>query len=190
MPYLDPTQISEGPVFVLLGKSALDVTPDVLPADTVPIISAGGSWGGTWRSLGFTPDDGVTAGGMAPDTTPVMVAQQRGPATVLKGSSAQTIGFTLLEMTAENLRDALGQGTITSITTSDELALTDDPTRYYALGIEGYGPKGKPLRIIYPIVTISVTGDINLRWGSPQSVPVQATRSGAASGVPKWRFLK
>lgn len=190
MPYLDPTQITEGPIYALLGKSALDATPDVLPANATPVISAGGNWGGTWRHLGFATEDGAAMGGLAPDMTPVPVSQQRGPATVLKGASAQTIGLTLLEMTPENLRDAMGQGSISSTAEHDELLMSDDPTRFFALGIEAFGPQGKPLRIIYPVVTVSVSGDINLRWGVAQSIPITATRAGGLEGRPRWRFLK
>lgn len=47
MPYLDPTNFSEGPVFLLIGHASNHLTPDVLPSDATPFIVAGGSWGGS-----------------------------------------------------------------------------------------------------------------------------------------------
>lgn len=189
----DPLQVSEGPINVLLGRSWLEAVFDVLPADNVPFISAGGNWnaaGGLWRDWGFIGEDGLAAGGLSPATTPIATASQRGPATVLKGASAQTLTFTVLELTPENIRDALGQGSIISTAGSDEVLMSDDPTRFHSLGVEAFGPRGRPLRIIYPVGTLSIPGDITLRWGQAQSIPVTFTRAGGLEGRPRWKFLK
>lgn len=187
---LNPLQIVEGPVFALLGKSALDVSPDVLPADSVPFITAGGAWGGSWWNLGFLSDAGVNHGGLSAATTAVNSSQQRGSVTMTKGISTQTISFTMLEFSAMNLQAALGQGTIVSTTTADDLELTDDPVKYYALGIEAFGPNGRPLRMIYPAVIPEITGPIDHRIGVVPMMPVRFTRSGGRNANPHWHFLK
>lgn len=190
MANLNPLQIVEGPVFALLGKSALDVAPDVLPADTVPFITAGGSWGGTWSSLGFLSDAGVNHAGLSPTTTAVNSSQQRGSVTMTRGISTQTISFSMLEFSALNLQAVLGQGTIVTTGTSDDLELTDDPVKYYALGIEAFGPNNKPLRMIYPAVIPEVTGAIDHRIGVVPMMPVRFTRAGGRIANPHWRFIK
>lgn len=190
MANLNPLNIVEGPMFALLGQSALSITPDVLPADATPFISAGGSWGGTWVNLGFLDETGATHGGLAPASNPVNTSQQRGSVTIVKGIAAQTVSFNMYEVTAQNLQRALGSGTITSTGTADDLQMTDDPVTYYALGIEAFGPNGKALRIIYPIVVPEITGNIVNRIGQVTTIPVRFTRAGGAAGQPRWRFLK
>lgn len=191
MPYLDPVNFSEGPVFLLIGNAANDLSPDVLPADTVPFIVAGGSWGGNWAIVGFTDENGVSHEGLSPDVTNQMTAQQRGPASTVRGNAAQAVTANLLEMSAERLQQFLGYGEITSTGTSDELLLTDDDAlAEYAIGIEAFGPKGRPLRILYPRATPQITGPIVQRIGQNSTVPVRWTRTGYTDGQPRWRFLK
>lgn len=188
---LDPTNFAEGPVFILMGKSALDVSPDVLPADTVPFIIAGGSWGGTWVNLGFTDESGIVHGGLAPDMNPQNVSQQRGAASIIRGNSSQTVAAMLLEFTAANFKAALGGGTLTSTATSDRVELTDSgQVEFVAIGVEGFGPKGKPLRIVYPIVAPSISDSITQAIGSNAVIPATWTRSGGPDGNPVWAFLK
>lgn len=188
--YLDPTNFAEGPVFLLIGNSALSGSPDVLPSDATPFVASGGSWGGNWRVVGFTTEDGIAHGGMAPAVTPQNVAQQRAAASNTRGVANQTVSCTLLELSAENLKAALGFGTIVSTGTSDDLEMTDDPITYYAVGVEAFGPKGKPLRIIYPITIPTVTGDVVNRIGANTGIPARWTRAGGSAGNPHWHFIK
>lgn len=187
---LDPRNFSEGQVFMLAGKSAFDVSPDVLPANSVQFIYKGGNWGGTWFNLGYASPDGVAHGGLSPDTTPQMTSQQRGSAALIKGAAAQTVSFSLLELTALVLQYALGAGTLTSDAFQDELEFTDDPPKYFALGIEAVGPNGKPLRMIYPAMSPNITGDIVNTIGTNAMIPVQFTRAGSTLANPKWRWVK
>ncbi len=196
MPAFDPRNIVEGPVRTLVGASALDPTPSVLPADSTPF---GAAWPG-WRELGFTTEDGVTFGGLTADRTPVMTGQQRAAVAHLSGNVAETVAFTMLEATLENIRQAAGRGVITSVAPSapgsttptfghDQLEFTDSPVRYVALGVEGFGPNGQPRRMILPIVTLAINGDLNYRLGQPMGVPVTAGRAGGPAGNPKWRQI-
>lgn len=188
MANLNPLQIVEGPIFALLGKSALDVSPDTFPAWATASIASGGSWGGTWTNLGYFTEEGLSHAGMSPPTTPVNSSQQRGSVTTLKGMSAQKVTGSMLELTAQNLQYAMGQGTITTTGSYVELEMTDDPITYYALGLETYGPNGKLLRIIYPVVVPAVTGNVQQRIGQPAAVPVEFSRAAGKIGNPKWRF--
>ncbi len=191
MVYLDPVNFSEGPVFLLIGNASNHVAPDVLPGDAVPFIVAGGSWGGNWSIVGFTDENGVSHEGLSPDQTNQMTAQQRGPASTVRGNAAQAVTANLLEMSAERLQQFLGYGEITTTGTSDELLMTDDDALgEYAIGIEAFGPKGKPLRILYPRTTPQITGPITNRIGQNAIVPVRFTRSGFTDGQPRWRFIK
>lgn len=189
----DPRNIVEGAVRVFVGASALDTTPDVLPADTVAF---GGSWTGTWRELGFTTEDGVTFGGLTADRTPVNTGQQRSAVAHLQGNVAETVSFTLLEATLENIKATAGRGVITTVAPGvgtyghDELELKDQPVAYISVGIEGFGPNGQPRRMLYPIATISINGDVNYRQGQPMGIPVQVSRSGGTNANPKWRDIK
>ena len=187
--YLDPLNFAEGPVFLMLGKSALDVSPDVLPADNVPFIVAGGDWGGSWRIVGFTTEEGIQHGGLGAATTPQNTAQQRGAASIIRGVSTQTVECNLLELSAQNMKAALGSGTIVTTATSEDLELTDDQTEYVAVGVEAFGPRGKPLRIIYPIAVASITGNVGNRIGANSSIPARWTRAGFAEGNPHWHFI-
>jgi hypothetical protein len=187
---LNPANYVEGEVFLLFGKSAFDVAPDVLPANTVPAIVDGGAWGGAWRHAGFATPDGATLGGLSPDNTPQMTSQQRAATSIVKGNSTQTIGMTLLEWTVDNWRDAMGQGTIVSDAEMDELEFTDDPVRYLAAGIEGATAAGKLVRFIYPIVIAAITGDVTMTIGTNAGIPITLTRSGGAAANPRMRILK
>lgn len=186
----NPAQFCEGEVFVLLGKSAYDVAPDTFPSNATPAIVDGGSWGGTWRHTGFSSPNGATLGGLSPDTSPQMTAQQRAAASIIKGNSAQTVSIELLEWTAENWRDAMGQGTITEDAEMTELEFTDDPIRWVALGIEGTTAGGKIVRIIYPIVMANISGDVTMTIGTNSVIPATFTRSGSSAGNPRMRILK
>lgn len=189
--YLDPLNFSEGPVFLLIGQPANAITPDVLPPDATPFIVAGGSWGGTWSIVGFTDDSGLSHDGLSPAMSVQNVAQQRGPANTTRGNAAQSVSANLLELSAERLQQFLGYGDMTSTGTSDTLLLTDDdPLAEYAIGVEAFGPRGKPLRILYPRCTPEITGAIVNRIGQNAIIPVKWTRSGYNDGRPVWKFLK
>ncbi len=187
---LDPRNFSEGQVFMLIGKSAFDVAPDVMPAYTVPFIYAGGAWGGSWYNLGYATPEGVAHGGLSPDTNPQMTSQQRGSASIIKGNAAQMVSFSLLELTALVLQYALGSGTLVSNVNTDTLEMTDDPIKYFAIGVEAVGPNGKPLRMIYPATVPNITGDVVNTIGTNATIPVSFTRAGSALANPKWQWVK
>jgi hypothetical protein len=189
--YLDPTNFAEGPVFALVGNAANHVAPDDLPADAVPFIYLGGAWGGAWRQLGFSTEDGMAHSGLSAEVTPQMTAQMRNAAANIRGNRTPAVAMSLLEVTPENFALACGGLAIVDTATAEEVELTDEgDIEYVALGIEAFGPKGRPLRIIYPMVSAAITGDIVQRIGQNMMLPVSFTRAGFATGNPRWRFLK
>lgn len=189
--YLDPRNFAEGPVFALVGASAYEVAPDELPDDSEPFVYLGGDWGGTWRLLGFATQDGISHGGLAPEQTPQMTSQQRNAASTIRGTRTPTVGLSLLEMTAENFAMAIGGANITDTATAEDVEISDEvAVQYVALGIEAFGPNGRPLRIIYPVMTVAITAEIVHTIGTNVVLPVTFSRAGGVEGNPHWHFLK
>src|SRR5690349_3261868 len=118
----DSTNILEGTSRIFIGAA----NSDVIPADTVAF---GASWGGTWRDMGYTTEDGVSMSFSQP-FNPVNTAQARTPAIYLAGNVEDTISCTLLEATLLNIKDVTGRGTISTLAPSgptpgyDELLLS------------------------------------------------------------------
>jgi hypothetical protein len=189
MPY-DSSYILEGPGYVYVGKSADDVAPDVMPADSVAF---GASPGGTWAALGYTTQDGFTFGGMSPERTSVLSGQQRAPVKRLPGNAEETVSFTLTELTLANIRTVAGRGTLATVAagsgTAGHTALTwtDAPNASVALLIDTFGPDGQPRRYFYPSVDFAITGDATHQIGTEMGVPVTATRTGGSNSTPEWR---
>lgn len=192
MASFDPTQIVSGPLYLWLGKSALDVAPDVLPADSTAF---GGAWGGNWRNLGWTTPDGFAAGGLSQEQTPVNSAQQRPAVTYLAGNAAETVAFSLIEATLQNIKDMAGRGVLATVAAGAgtyghiDLTFTDGTVNYVALGIEAFGLNGRPRRMIYPIGILSITGDLTQQFTQEMRIPAQFQRAGGTTGDPKWRDI-
>lgn len=177
---------------VYFGNSAYHVTPDVMPANTVPL---GGNVGGNWRSAGYTNDDGV-AESFAQDRGAVMTAQQRHPVLRPVNGYTDTVSGTLLETTLENLRDILGRGTISTIAAGSgtpgqkQLRLTDATDQTIAVLVEGVAPPsdgGMPRRIFFPAVQATGTVELNQRMGeagAASGAAFEFTRVGGVEGEP------
>ena len=192
MPAFDPTEIVSGPLYLYLGKSALEATPDVLPADATLF---GAAWGGTWRNLGWSTPDGFTAAGLSQEKSPVNTAQQRPAVTFLAGNAAETVGFTLIQATLQNIKDMAGRGQLTTVAAGagtyghTDLKFSDSAVAYVALGIEAFGLNGRPRRMIYPIGMMSVTGDLSQTFTQEMRIPAQFMRAGGPTGDPVWRDI-
>jgi len=191
-PALSTTNVLEGPVYMYFGASIYAPTPDVMPADTVAF---GGPPGGTWRSAGYTSQDGIQEH-FQTDVGEVFSAQVRNAILRPVTSYIDTLTGTLLEVTLANLRDILGRGTIThvaptaSVAGHDELKLTDASERYIAVLIEGVAPPsggGQPRRIFYPAVVATGTVEPMQRQGADGAnagVAFEFTRVGGDESAP------
>lgn len=182
----DIRSILEGEVRILIGNSSRATIPDVLPADNVPI---GGAWGGGWRELGFTTEDGVT---FTFDRTynDQMTAQSRTAVKSMRGATVERIACTILEITLDNFKDIAGYGVIQNtpagVGTYGHRDLQFDPRtaiRYIAVGVEGIAPPdedGMPRRIYMPLALATATGDMSQRIGQASTLPAQFNRQGNA----------
>jgi hypothetical protein len=189
--HLDPTNFAEGPVFAFVGNAANHVSPDAMPADTVPFYYLGGDPGGNFRVLGYSTEDGVSHSGLSPEQTPQMTAQSRNAVSYIRGTRTPAVAMTLLEVTPENFALAIGGAAITDTATSESVEVSDEEAiNFVSLLIEAFGPKGRPLRIFYPMVQPNITGDIVNRIGQNMALPVSFSRVGGAESNPEWRFLK
>lgn len=183
----DIRNILEGEVRILVGNSIRAAIPDVLPADNVPI---GGSWGGGWRELGFTTEDGVTLT-FERNYTEQMTAQSRTSVKNLRGTTVERVACQLLEITLENFREITGYGTILTTPAGsgtyghrDYQMDSRTPLRYVAIGVEGIAPPdedGMPRRIYLPLALATATGDMVQRIGQASQLPAQFSRQGSAA---------
>ena len=169
-PVNNKKNILEGPVHMYIGNSAESGAPDVMPADTVPF---GGNVGGSWRSVGYTSEDGVVASfGM--ERGAVRTAQSRQPVLrPITGFNDHVTGM-FLETTLTNIRDALGRGEIITVAAGsgtpghDELTLTNEAADTVAILLEGVAPPsdgGQPRRIFFPNTEAVATVEHRMRQG-------------------------
>ena len=122
-------------------------SPASLPADTT---ARDGSWGGTWVSLGYT-------GGVQYATSTELrhVDVDQSTIEVMSRVTKQevTIELTLKQSSVENLRYALGFGTLATSGSSGVLSVNNNAAiTEYTLGIEGPSPDDNPTsaqRIIF-----------------------------------------
>ncbi len=181
---------------ILAGRSRFFIGVagvDTFPANTVPF---GGSWGGTWRDLGYTTRDGATAT-MAEEFTPVDTAQEDRPSTYLPNGSNDRVAATLLEATLQNLAVATGRGAVVSVAPSstapgqDQLVLTPSSSiKEVALGWEGVAPplgKGNPRRMLIDRAMPVATVTYNQQRGQATGLPVEFAAIG--TGVLTWRDI-
>jgi hypothetical protein len=183
-----PSQLNilEGPSRFFLGVA----NTDVLPADTVAL---GGSWGGSWRDVGYLTEEGVSIT-FNQTFNPVMSSQDRNPILQLPGATNDTIACTFTEATLLNIKAATGRGTINSVAPVgatpgyDNLALAQSTSiNYIALGFEGIAPpnnKSNPRRILFPRAMATASVAINQRIGQPTGIPAQFARMGGVGNDP------
>lgn len=186
----DIRSILEGECRIMIGNSIRATVPDVLPADNIPI---GGAWGGNWRELGFTTEDGITLT-FEMNYSDVMTAQQRHSVKNLRGTGAERVACSLLEVTLDNFMAVAGYGTITTVAAGvgtfghrDYSMDHRTPIRYVAIGIEGTAPPdedGVPRRIFLPYALSTATGDMVQRIGQPSALPCLFQRQGGPEGIP------
>lgn len=186
----DIRSILEGECRIMIGNSIRATVPDVLPADNIPI---GGAWGGNWRELGFTTEDGITFT-FEMNYSDVMTAQQRHSVKTIRGTGAERIACSLLEITLDNFLAVAGYGTITTVAAGvgtfghrDYSMDHRTPIRYVAIGVEGTAPPdedGVPRRLYFPYALSTATGDMVQRIGQPSALPCLFARQGGPEGIP------
>ena len=122
-------------------------SPEALPADTV---ARDGAWGGTWTSLGYT---GGIQYSVSNEHRHVEVDQSTIEVMSRVTKQDVTIELTLKQASVENLKYALGFGTLSTSGSSGVLTVGNNPaTVEYTLGIEGPSPDDNPTsaqRIIF-----------------------------------------
>lgn len=131
-------------------------TPGTLPADTVAL---GTAWTTPWTPIGAT-DQGVTLN-FSRKTQDIMIEEQQTPILVLSDSTDVSIDVVLAEDALEQLRVAMGGGTITVGTTSDTLVINSDISQF-SIGLETKNPEGLARRFLFqPCVS---TGNIKTQF--------------------------
>lgn len=127
---------------------------EALPADTT---ARDGSWGGNWVDLGYT---GGVQYSVSNEHRHVEVDQSTIEVMSRVTKQDVTIELTLKQASVENLKYALGFGTLSTSGSSGVLAVGNNPTlSEYTLGLEGPSPDEDPTaaqRIqFYRVVPIS-----------------------------------
>lgn len=108
---------------------------EALPADTV---ARDGSWGGNWVELGYTGGIQYTPSN---EHRHVDVDQSTIEVRSFVTKQDLEIELTLKETTVENMKYALGFGTLSTSGSSGVLTVTNNPTlTEYTLGLEGPSP--------------------------------------------------
>jgi hypothetical protein len=181
----DSTNILEGVSRIFIGTASTDV----LPADTVAF---GASWGGTWRDMGYTTEDGIAFSFSQP-FNPVATAQTRTPPLYLPGATEDSISCTLLEATLLNLKAITGRGTITTLAPSgptpgyEKLTLSAaQAINRVAIGFEGVAPpnsKSNPRRVLFPNAMATAAVTYNQRIGQATGIPCQFSNLGGSDPV-------
>lgn len=181
--------ILEGPVLLYIGNAANSVAPDVLPADTVPI---GGAPGGNWREFGFSTVEGARLS-FQREYREVMSGQSRTPVKHLRGTKNERISFNLIELSLENIRDALGYGSISTLAPGvgtpghRKLRLTDDgPILYFSIMAEYIAPPDEdnmPRRVWFPFVQATSAVETSMRPNEESSISVEFRRVGGSNGI-------
>jgi hypothetical protein len=114
-------------------------SPAALPADTV---ARDGSWGGSWASLGFT---GGVQYAVSNEHRHVEVDQSTIEVMSRVTKQEVTIELTLKQASVENLRYALGFGTLATSGSTGVLSVGNNPTlTEYTLGLEGPSADDNP----------------------------------------------
>lgn len=157
-PTKDPTKVLVGYVD---GYIAPEATTN--PADT---LALGGSWPAGWVHYGFT-EEGVQLN-WERDITPHYVEEQSIEVFNTIGNSTFSLEFAMAETTLENLRYAMGGGTITTqaaasgVIGKKTLVISETPT-VFAFGFEGLNYLGFHRRVIIPRVMSLGSLEVNYR---------------------------
>jgi len=115
------------------------IAVEALPADTV---ARDGSWGGNWVDLGYTA--GIQYG-VSNEHRHVEVDQSTIEVMSRVTKQDVTIELTLKQASVENLKYALGFGTLATSGSSGVLTVGNNPTlTEYTLGLEGPSPDEDP----------------------------------------------
>jgi hypothetical protein len=185
--------VLQGRFFAWIGASIYETTPDTMPALTVNIGEIIPS--STWRYVGLTsPAGGVANFGRTTGT--VMTAQYRHSVLNPTNSYEHSANLTFLQVTLDNVRDALGYGTLTNVAPgastrgSQTLKMTDDQERYVALLFCGVAPPndgGLPRWIYFPAMqatsTVAITQTIG-DTGANAGVAASFMRVGGTESQP------
>lgn len=108
---------------------------EALPADTV---ARDGSWGGSWTELGYT---GGVQYSMSNEHKHIEVDQSTIEVRSFVTKQDLMVEITIKETTVENLKYALGFGSLSTSGSSGVLTIASNPTlTEYTLGIEGPSP--------------------------------------------------
>lgn len=110
---------------------------EAAPASTVAM---GTAWGGGWTEVGFT-EGGVAINATTEHLT-VGADQVNAALEDFVTAQAASLTFATIEATFENMKQALGYGTITTGSTEKTLGVnaTDGLATYYSVGFEVLGP--------------------------------------------------
>lgn len=131
---------------------------EALPADTV---ARDGSWTGNWVELGYTGGIQYTP---SVERRHVEVDQSTIEVRSFVTKQDLEIELTLKEATVENIKYALGFGTLSTSGSSGVLTVTNNPTsNEYTLGLEGPSPSA----------TVSAAQRIRINRVVPISEPEQ-----------------
>lgn len=127
---------------------------EALPADNV---ARDGSWGGNWVGLGYTGGIQYT---VSNEHKHVEVDQSTIEVRSFVTKQDVSIELTLKEASVENIKYALGFGTLSTSGSSGVLTITNNPTKTeYTLGIEGPSPDDSATAaqriIFYRVVPVS-----------------------------------
>lgn len=130
------------------------VTPEALPADTV---ARDGAWAGTWVDLGYT---GGVQYSVSNEHRHVEVDQSTMEVMSRVAKQEVTVELTLKQASVENVKYALGFGTLATSGSSGVLTIGHNPTlTEYTLGIEGPSPDEDPTAaqriVFYRVVPVS-----------------------------------
>jgi hypothetical protein len=121
---------------------------EALPADTV---ARDGDWGGNWAGLGYT---GGVQHQMSNEHRHVEVDQSTIEIRSFVTKQEATIELSLKQVSVENVKYALGFGTLSTSGSSGVLVVNDNPVlTEYTLGIEGPSADDAPgaaWRILFP----------------------------------------
>lgn len=134
MPSANNIGLGYGRAYIAAYNSA---SVEALPSDTV---ARDGSWGGNWVDLGYT---GGIQYQVSNEHRHVEVDQSTIEVRSFVTKQDATIELTVKETTVENLRYALGFGTLSTSGSSGVLTIANNPTlTEYTLGLEGPSPSG------------------------------------------------
>lgn len=148
------------------GISVAPLTADI-PADETETPS------GDWIDLGYATDDGVT---ITPNVTKTRVGawQTPDPVRSFTQSRQMTVAFTLEQWNGKNLEVAFDGGEVTEVSSGHYKYVGPDPTdaeQQYMLMVE-WADGNKHYRAIFPSVSLSETGGINLRRSEIAGLPL------------------